>query len=229
MLKSGIDQQALIDQFASATAKQAEQLREQVAKATLAALQGRELTLKNIRSVLKSVAQAASAGAAQNTAAGVDMEALLDRAVAGMDDALLQAVEANRRALQQFVDQGADLRERHLKKAVQDLEKMEDAFLESIKKAGDAAGASFGGQWGAVLEKMQASGSASGKQAAATAESFATQMKTAVRESRQLGFKAAATMAESYAALASGVLIGMSQAISGGAAPATKTARKTSR
>ena len=44
--------------------------------------------------------------------------ALLDKAVAGMDDALLKAVEAHRAALQQLTGQGADLREKHLKKAL---------------------------------------------------------------------------------------------------------------
>ena len=49
MLKSGIDQAAMIDMFAQAGAKGGEQLRKTVGDATLAALQGRELTLKNIR------------------------------------------------------------------------------------------------------------------------------------------------------------------------------------
>ena len=53
MLKAGIDQNAIISMFASASAKGGEQLRKGVADATLAALQGRELSLKNIRAVLK--------------------------------------------------------------------------------------------------------------------------------------------------------------------------------
>jgi len=107
MPKPAIDQEALVEMFSTATAKQGKQLQDAVYRTTLGALQGRELTLKNIRSVLQSVTQAASAGAAQNPALQtVDAQALLDKAVAGMDAALLQAVEANRVALQQFVDQG---------------------------------------------------------------------------------------------------------------------------
>ena len=63
MLKSGIDQDALIEMFANASAKQSAQLRTAVGEATLKALQGREMSLKNIRGVIKSVTQAASAGA----------------------------------------------------------------------------------------------------------------------------------------------------------------------
>lgn len=226
MLKSGIDQDRIIEMFASASASGADQLRNGVQQVTLAALQGRELSLKNIRSVLKTVAQAASAGAAQNKLPGVDVEALLDQAVAGMDAALLKAVDANRVALQQLVNQGADLREKHLKKALSDLEAMEDSFIGALKKAADAAGSQATAQWAPILEKMQAGGTLSGAKAATTAEQFVQQMHTAMRDSRAAGLKAAQTLAESYAALVSGVLIGMSDALTQGGAGKAKGAKK---
>lgn len=225
-MKAGIDQDAIVEMFASASAKGGEQLRKSVGEATLAALQGRELTLKNIRSVLKTVAQAASTGAAQNSA--IDAEALLDKAVAGMDDALVKAVEANRIALQQLVAQGADLREKHLKKALADLDAMEGTFIGALKKAGEAAGAQLQTQWAPVLEKMQAGGTMSGAQAAAAAEQFAGQVQSALREGRAAGLRAAQTLAEGYATLVSGVLIGMSDALqqSGKAAAPAPRARR---
>ena len=226
MLKSGIDQDRIIEMFATASASGADQLRNGVQQATLAALQGRELSLKNIRSVLKTVAQAASAGAAQNKLPGVDVEALLDQAVSGMDAALLKAVDANRVALQQLVSQGADLREKHLKKALSDLEAMEDSFIGALKKAADAAGTQVASQWAPVLEKMQAGGTLSGAKAATTAEQFVQQMQTAMRDSRAAGLKAAQTLAESYAALVSGVLIGMSDALTQGSTARPKASKK---
>ena len=66
--KTGIDQGALIEMFAQASAKQGEALRQAVGQATLGALQGRELTLKNIRGVVKTVTEAASTGASQSSA-----------------------------------------------------------------------------------------------------------------------------------------------------------------
>lgn len=222
MLKSGIDQDRIIEMFATASASGADQLRNGVQQATLAALQGRELSLKNIRSVLKTVAQAASAGAAQNKLPGVDVEALLDQAVSGMDAALLKAVDANRVALQQLVSQGADLREKHLKKALSDLEAMEDSFIGALKKAAEAAGTQASAQWAPVLEKLQAGGTLSGAKAATTAEQFVNQMQTAMRDSRAASLKAAQTLAESYAALVSGVLIGMSDALTQGGAAKPK-------
>ncbi|CAD5372432.1 conserved hypothetical protein [Rubrivivax sp. A210] len=226
MPKPMFDADALITMFESATASQGAQLKKAASDATLASLQGRELTLKNIRAALKAVAEAASAGAAKNLTAGLDPENLLDQAVAGMDDALLKAVEANRTALATLAAQGADLREKHLAKALADLEKMEDTLFATLKKtaAGAGAGAPMAGAWGQVLEKIQAGGTLSGAQANATVEQFTEQVQTAVRSSRAASMRAAQAMAESYTALVSGVLLGMSEALQS-AAPAKKAAR----
>ena len=222
MSKTGIDQDALIQMFAQATAKQGDALRKAVAEATLRALQGRELTLKNIKGVVKTVTEAASVGAAQNPA--VDAEALLSKAFAGMDGALLQAVEANRKALAQFVGQGIDLQEKQLKGAIADLEKMEDMFFSTVSKAAESAGAPVQASWAQVLEAMKLKGTAVGGQADATVEQLMGQARDAVRQSRALGMKATQALLESYSALVSGVLIGMSEGLQQGGAsePAKK-------
>ena len=217
MAKPLIDAEQLISMFETATADGSGKLKKAASDATLAALQGRELTLKNIKAALKGVADAASAGAAKNTMAGVDAESLLDKAVQGMDQALLKAVEANRTALATLASQGADLREKHLKKALADLDKIEDTMFAALQKASEGAGAPMAGAWGQVLEKMQAGGTLSGAQAATTVEQMAEQMQTAVRSTRAASMKAAQTMAESYAAMVSGVLLGMSEALQSGA------------
>lgn len=213
MTKPMFDAEALVSMFQNASSRQGAQLKKAASDATLAALQGRELTLKNIRGALKQVAQAASTGVAQNLTAGIDPEALLDKAVSGMDDAMLKAVEANRTALSTLMAQGADMRDKHLQKALGDLEKMEDSMFSAIRKAAAGAGAPMAGAWGGVLEKMQAGGTLSGAQAATTAEQMAEQMQTAVRSTRAASMKAAQTLAESYSAMVSGVLIGMSEAL----------------
>lgn len=225
MSKPLFDAENLISMFESATAAQGAQLRKAAGDATLAALQGRELTLKNIRGALKSVSQAASAGAARNLGAGIDPSALLDQAVAGMDEALLRAVEANRTALTTLSAQGADLRDKHLAKALADLEKMEDMLFTTLQKTAGAAGAPLAAAWGPVLEKMQAGGTLSGAQAASTLEQLAQQMQTTVRSTRAASMRAAQAMAESYSAMVSGVLLGMSEALQSGGA-AKKPARK---
>ncbi len=225
MAKPMIDPDALIQMFETATAKQGAQIRKSVSDATLAALQGRELSLKNIRSTLKAVSDAASTGAARNVVAGMDPETLLDAAVSGMDDAMLKAVEANRTALQQFVTQGADLRDKHLQKALDDLDKFEDTMFAAFKKTAAGAGAPMAGAWQQVLEKFQAAGTLSGAQATGTGEQMAEQMQAALRSTRATSLRAAQSLAESYTAMVSGVLLGMSEALKSGT-PAKKTTRK---
>jgi len=161
MTKAGIDQDALITMFAEASAKQGEAVRKAVSEATLRALQGREMTLDNIRKVVRNVAEAASMGIARNAAPSVDVEGLIDKALAGIDAALLQAVEANRKALEQFVRTGASLTEKPLKEALANVEKMEDVFFGAVTKAAQGAGP-LQGPWENALDAFRSKGSATG-------------------------------------------------------------------
>lgn len=220
MNKLGIDQEALVQQFSQASAKQGEALRQAVEQATLKALQGRELTVKSIKEVLKTMTQTASAGAAKSGLAAPDIEPLLAKAVDGMDAALVQAVEAQRRALQQVIDQGAQLRETQLKKVMSEMEKMEDMFFTTLQKA--AAGVGQAGAelpWAKALEGMKAKGSATGSSAAAAVEQLTERARDASRQGRALGQQAAEAWMSHYAALANGVLIGMSEALNAGGGP----------
>jgi hypothetical protein len=232
MIKAGIDQDALIQMFSQATAKQGDALRKAVGEATLKALQGRELTMSNIKKVLTSVTDAASAGAAKNVAPAVDIEALLAKALAGMDGALLQAVEANHKALQQFVSQGAALQEKPLKNALENIEKMEDMFFKTVGKAAEGAAGPLQGPWDHVLEAMKIKGTDTGAQASQTVEQLLGQAQTALRDGRAAGMRTAQALLDGYAALVSGVLIGMSEGLRSGAgaeaaqAPAAKGRRR---
>ena len=228
MIKSGIDQDAIINMFSQASAKQGEALRKAVSEATLKALQGRELTLENIRSVLKTVTQASSAGAAMNPGSPADLEAMLGKAFSGMDAALLQAVQANQKALQQFVDHGADLKDKQMKSALANVEKMEDMFFTTVGKAVQGAAGPLQGPWEQVLKNMKLSGTDTGAQATQTVEQLMGQARDAMRDGRATGMRAAQAMMDSYAALVSGVLIGMSEGLTqrSSSAPADARARK---
>jgi Family of unknown function (DUF6781) len=222
MFKAGIDQDALVEMFARASAQQGEALRKAVSEATLKALQGRELTVANMRNVLKAVTQAASSGAAKNMVPAVDAQALLEKAFAGMDAALLQAVQAQRAALQQFVNQGVELNNKQMKGALANLEKMEDVFFATVGKAAEGAGGALKGPWEQVLEAMKVKGTDTGALAKTSVEKLMSQAQTALREGRAAGLRNAQTMMDSYAALVSGVLIGLTEGLQSGK-PAAKS------
>lgn len=213
ILKNGIDQVALINKFTDATAKQGETIRKTVHEATLKALQGRELTLANIRQVLGVVTKAASTGAEGSKLPAPDVEALLAKAFAGMDGALEQAVVANQRALQQLVDQGVSLRETQLKKALADIEKMEDTLFASVRKA-----APMDGPWSGVFQAMQGKKTDTGARATVALEQLMEDTHKNLRDGRAMSLRASQALLDSYATLASGVLIGMSEALKQGGA-----------
>jgi hypothetical protein len=219
MSRYGFDHEALMGQFAEASARQGESLRKAVQEATLKALQGRELTLKNIKTAVQQVSQAATLGAGQNPLGADQMEPLLAKAIAGLDGALLQAVEANRRALAQLVQGGADLRETQVKKALSDIEKMEDMFFDTLRKAVSTSAGPLQGVWTQALEKMQIQGSGTGAHAMQSIEQLTEQAQAALRDGRSMGMKTMQALLDSYAALASGVLIGMAQGMQAEAAP----------
>jgi hypothetical protein len=217
MMKSGIDQDAMIRTFAEASAKQGESLRQAVSTATLKALQSREMTLANIRKVVQSMAGAASQGLAQNPALAVDGDALLGKTLAGIDAALLQAVEAHRKALEQFVGNGMTLSERPLKAALANIEKMEDVFFEGVAKASQGSGP-MQTIWDQALTSLRLKGTDTGAKAAETVSGLVSQAQSFLRDGRATGMKAAQAMMDSYAAMVSGVLIGMSEGLQSGGA-----------
>ncbi|MEO7115983.1 MAG: DUF6781 family protein, partial [Caldimonas sp.] len=216
MMKTGIDQEALITMFSQASAKQGEAVRKAVSDATLRALQGRELTLDNVKKIVKTVTSAASVGIARNPVPGLDVEAMLGKALSGIDGALLQAVEANRKALEQFVSGGVSLSEKPLKEAMANVEKMEDVFFAAVSKAGEATGP-LQGPWENALDVFKMKGSATGTQATQTVQSVMAQAQAMLRDGRSSGVRAAQAMLDSYAAMVSGVLIGMSEGLKAGA------------
>jgi hypothetical protein len=99
---------------------------------------------------------------------------------------------------------------------------MEDTFFSTVRKAvADGAGP-LQGVWDQALDKFQVKGSGTGAHATQAIEQLTAQAQSALREGRAMGMKTAQALLDSYAALASGVLIGMSQGMQG--APAESTA-----
>src|SRR6201999_1806336 len=103
----------------------------------------------------------------KNPASAIDVEAMLGKALAGIDGALLQAVEANRKALEQIMSHGVGLTEKPMKEALANLEKMEDAFFGAVAKAGKDAGA-LQAPWEQALATFKMKGSETGAQASQT-------------------------------------------------------------
>ena len=199
--------------LAKESVKQGENLRSAVRELTLNALRGRELTLAEIKRVVKTVTEGVNLGAASTK---IDAERVLSEALAGMDEAVLKAVQANHLALQQLAAQGQSLRDSHVKKALADLERLEDEFIATVKEAAKKGSKQIKDQWATVLQQKQNVGTETAAQIEATMEQFGDQMREAVKQQRRTALKTAELMAENFTTLASGILIGLTEGLQQG-------------
>ena len=208
-----MDTDEVLKGLARESVKQGENLRSAVRELTLNALKSRELTLAEIKRVVKTVTEGVNLGAAGSK---IDAERVLGEALAGMDDAVLRAVQANHIALQQLSAQGQSLRESHVKKALGELERLEDEFVASVKEATKKGSKQLKDQWASVLQQKQAVGLETAAQIEATMEQFGDQMREAVKQQRRTALKTAEVMAENFTTLANGILIGLTEGLQQG-------------
>ena len=197
--------------LAQESVKQGENLRAAVRELTLNALRGRELTVEQIKRVVSAVTQGVNLGAASSKA---DPERVLGEAFSGMDEAVLKAVQANHLALQQFSGQGGS----SMQRALDELERLEDEFVKTVKDATKKGSQQLRNQWAAVLQQKEAAGIATQTQIEQTLEQFGDQMRDAVRQQRRTAVKATEAMMDNFNTLASGILIGLTEGLQQGKA-----------
>ena len=214
MMKLPINQDELLRKMASEAVRKGEEVRTTVRDLTLKSLQGRDVTLSQIKNALKAVTEGVNLGAAKSP---VDAERLISDALAGMDDALLKAVEANRTVLKQLTGEGGgSFEESKLKKALDELERYEETMFRTVKQASAGANDQLRAQWASVLKNMKVEGTDTGDRVAATLEQYGAQFQNAVRDSRTAGMKVAHAMQSSYATLVGSALSGLSEALKHG-------------
>jgi hypothetical protein len=108
-----INPDEMLKSMAAEAVKQHKQIRTTIRDLTLEALQVRELSLKQINSVVRKVTEGVNVGVGGGK---IDVEKALSDALAGMDEALLKVVEANKVALQKLTEGGASFEESSVKK-----------------------------------------------------------------------------------------------------------------
>ncbi len=108
-----INPDEMLKSMAAEAVKQHKQIRTTIRDLTLEALQMRELSLKQINSVVRKVTEGVNVGVGDGK---IDVEKALSNALAGMDEALLKVVEANKVALQKLTEGGASSEESSVKR-----------------------------------------------------------------------------------------------------------------
>ena len=212
MNPSTINPDEMLKSMAAQAVKQHEQIRTTIRDLTLKTLQARDLSLEQINGVIRNITAGVNIGVGDKT----DTQQTLSDAFAGMDDALLKVVEANKLALQKLTDGGASFEESSVKKGLKELEAFEEKFLDGVKNAIQSSSDPIKQQWKSILDKIPRGGTETGAQVMETLNERAREAQVAVRSSREAGLKAMHTITQNYATLVSGVLIGLSEAFEQG-------------
>jgi hypothetical protein len=218
MKTPAIDPDEMLKSMATEAVKQHKQIRTTIRDLTLEALQMRELSLKQINDVVRTITDGVNVGVGD---VKMDVKKTLSDAFAGMDEALLKVVEANNVALQKLTEGGASFEESSVKKGLKELEAFEEKFLDGVKRAAQEASDRTREQWKSILDKIPRGGTDTGAQVEQTLSAHARQAQAAMRSSREAGLKVMHTLTQNYATLVSGVLIGLSEALEHGK-PKTK-------
>ena len=208
MNPSTINPDEMLKSMAAQAVMQHEQIRTTIRDLTLKTLQARDLSLEQINGVIRNITAGVNIGVGDKT----DTQQTLSDAFAGMDDALLKVVEANKLALQKLTDGGASFEESSVKKGLKELEAFEEKFLDGVKNAIQSSSDPIKQQWKSILDKIPRGGSETGAQVAETISARAREAQVAMQSSREAGLKAMHAITQNYATLVSGVLIGLSEA-----------------
>jgi len=189
---------------ASETVREGTDIRAKVHELTLLALNAQRFDRHGMREVIRAVTEGAATGAEKTTA---DMRLAMSEALRGMDQALRTSAEAGHMALKTLAATGKQFSDSEFKTAV------EDDFLATVGQVADAASAKVQPELREALRSARKGGTETGKQVALTMGDFAQKFSAASADAAIAGIEAAGQFGARFAAVASGVLGGLAEAL----------------
>lgn len=195
---------------ASASMQDDGDIRTRVHDLTLSALRERRLEASEVRAVVRSVAEGVSLGAEQRTG---EVKEALTAAISGLDAALLKAAQATHLALQEMISQGKDFTAQDLQPALEDLKITEKAFLDTLGQVAETAGGRIKQELKAAVDHARHSGTDTGASVKDSLSDLGGRISATLQAGKSSGQEAAQTVTSRLAALASGILAGMADAL----------------
>ena len=195
---------------ASASMAGGEHIRDRMRELTLQALQSRKLDLPAMGEVLKSLTEGISLGAEQR---GQDVRRALSEAFAGMDQAMSKAAQASSLALKELASRGREFSDAELKQGLERMRQMESGFLDSVRQVSQSASGTVKNEWKDLMAHAQRAGTDTGQVVSQTARDLSARMGASMSEGAIASVEAARQFGERFAALTSGILAGMSEAL----------------
>jgi hypothetical protein len=195
---------------AAAAVRAGTDIRAKMQELTLLALQRQRFDRHGMREVVRAVTEGAARGAEKSQ---TDMRRAMSEALTGLDQALRTSAEAGQAALKQLAAAGKGFSDSEFKQALANLRKLEDDFLGTVEQVADAANERVQPQLREALRTARRSGTQTGKQVALAMGDFAQKFSAASLDAALVGLEAAGEFGARFAAVASGILGGLAEAL----------------
>jgi len=195
---------------AAETVREGTDIRAKMHELTLLALQRQRFDRHGMREVVRAVTEGAALGAEKSRA---DMRQAMSEAVSGLDQALRTSAEAGQAALKQLAATGKGFSDSEFKQALANLRKLEDDFLSTVEQVADAANERVQPGLRDAVRTARRTGTQTGKQVALAMGDFAQKFSAASLDAALVGLEAAGEFGARFAAVASGILGGLAEAL----------------
>ena len=192
------------------TVRQGADIRAKVHELTLAALRRQRFDRHGMRDVIRAVTEGAAVGAEKGSA---DMRGAMSEALHGVDQALRTSAEAGHEALKQLAASGKTFSDSELKTALANLRKLEDDFFAAVGQVADGASTAVQPELREALRNARKTGTQTGKQVALAMGDFAQKFSAASADAAIAGLGAAGEFGARFAAVASGILGALADAL----------------
>jgi hypothetical protein len=197
--------------------EQGQDVQDKVRQLTLRIISTRSLDIKSVRQAASAVLRGARAGVQKELQFSSAQTSVarehLKQAVTGLDVALAQFAEAAKLAMEEAGSRAQKYSSEDLKRAREDLSKLEDMFLESMQNTATSAKDAAGDILHDLAAHTRTHGSAVGTQMKETLGVIAHQLGAAGRAQVGVGLHLAKNTSDLMRKIAAGVLSGMADHI----------------
>lgn len=189
-----------------AAVERGDRIREDVRTIVVEALGEHHLDKGNIERTVAAVMEGAIEGAPEGSRELADT---MKKTIKGLDEALAKAAEASKLAIEEAVGRAEEFSEQDLKRALDDLNGLEELFLETLGDLAKAGQATAGSVLDDLVKHAERTGTQIGKSVARALRDLQGALSRAERPHLSDMEKAARTGAASVASIASGILAGL--------------------
>jgi len=199
-----------LEKAAAESVKSGEHIRERVRDLTLRAFQEKRFDYEGMKEVIEAMTAGINLGAGQR--AGQVKGAVAD-ALSGLDQALMKSAQASQLALQELATKSREFSDSELKRAIDQMKKLESDFMTAASKAAQTGSVAVKAEFRDFVTHAQRFGTDTGTVVAQTMREFSHRVASQMADAQIAGLEAARELNVRFAQAASGFLQAMADSL----------------